>query len=45
MMHLHFEVLVDNAQQKPQLGSLQEGHKQLKRVGGKCDWVPRRSGC
>ena len=37
--HLDFDVLVDNAQQQPQLGALQEAHEQLEGVGGQSDWV------
>ena len=43
--NLDFDVLVDNAQQQPKLGVLQEGHEQLKGVGGQNDWIARCSSC
>ena len=43
--NLDFNVLVDNAQQQPKLGALQEGHEQLEGVGGQGDGIARCPSC
>ena len=43
--HLDFDVLVEDPQQQPQLGALQEGHEQLKGVGGQRNRVASCSSC
>ena len=43
--NLDFYVLVDDAQQQPKLGALQERHEQLERVGGQGDWIAGCSSC